>query len=352
MKYRINNLKCIESKEDRKVLKQLIAKQIDRLVRIGDHYPKNFMVNIYLSKSDKLHYDVSVVLYLKEHVIYHKETGKHIEEAVYRLFDKVKLTLSKKIARERKEYLHKRKKQRFANFNERVDDLQELKKAEKQDVFKDLIRILLEEVSGYILRRLRAAEKTTAISKGKFTIHDLLDEIYVRVYDRLDEMPDDKSKINAWLYRLSDSLLEEKFKEAEFEKENFEQLANIVESEYESFDEGYMLNADGNPVPYEEFDERIPADDRYHAESLLFNENENSFLDEITLNINKDEIHLIIEKELAKLPVMKRSIMDLYLMNQMTEEEIAEVKGMPLKDVKDLISEANEMVKQKIRYLL
>lgn len=352
MKYRINNLKCIESKEDRNVIKKLIAKQTERLARIAEHYPKNFIINIHLSRSDRLHYDVSAVLSLKEHVIYHKETGKQVEEAIHRLFDRLKLTLSKKIARERKEYLYKRKKQRIASFNENVADLQELKSVKKQDVFKNLVGTVLNDLAVYMKRRLHTAERTTAISKGRYKIHELLDEIYLKIYDCLDEMPEDKNKINTWIYRLADELLEEKFQEAEFEKENFEQLAKIVESEYEFSEGHYTLDAEGNPIPFEDLDEGISTEDRYHAENLIFDENEDSFLDEITLRLNKNIVHYSIERELAKLPVRKRSVMDLYLINQMTEEEISEVKEIPLEEIKDIITEVNEEVKLKLRDLL
>jgi len=102
----------------------------------------------------------------------------------------------------------------------------------------------------------------------------------------------------------------------------------------------------------EEMDDYQSGSERYAADDLIFGENEDSLLDEITLQLNQKEIHLLIEKELAKLPVFKRTIMDLYLISQMSAEEIAALKGISPREAWDIIRAVNKDLVKKLAVLI
>jgi DNA-directed RNA polymerase specialized sigma24 family protein len=351
MKYIINNEKSIKSEKERANAERIIAKQVDRLERITRTYPKPVTLDLYFNAVNRDRIMVSAVVNLKGDIIYLKEKGDDLDALLYSLFDRMKLTISKRIHKERKDYLYKRKNQQYEAFMENLMELQELKKEKERELFSHLLQIILNDVAKYVRRRIKSAEMTTAVKRGKFKVQELLDELYALIYDRIEQVPGDEKKTRAWLYHQADEILQEEFREIEFEEDNFEQLDRLVDAEYRSMEETITMDAENEVVLMEDLDDYEQIAERYAAEGLNYEEDENSLLDEITLRLNLEEIHSFIEKELAKYPLFKRTIMDLYLINQMSVEEISEIKRISATEVEAVIREVNAELKRKLAFL-
>jgi DNA-directed RNA polymerase specialized sigma24 family protein/ribosome-associated translation inhibitor RaiA len=349
MKYKIHNLKCVKEKVDIKSINDLIQDQIRRFDRISSNYSSPLHANIYFNKEDKRISVVSLSIKLKDGILFIKEKGESVEATIYILFDKLKINLAKKINKERKDYINLMKNQVFDNFNEYIYELGELKSTDSKDIFNQLLRTLLDDIAKYIRSRIRSAEMTSAIKKGKFKVQELLDELHILVYDRFNEMPNDRSKTNTWLYGLADEMLEKHFQEIEFEKNNFERIENNVKAEYKLLEEKFTMNSSAEIVPIEELNENgLPAE-IYMANDLYFvDENENSIIDEITIKLNANEIHNYIKKEISKLPVLERTIMNLYLINQMTILEISQIKRISVSETDEIIQKTSKELAKKL----
>ncbi|HDS07765.1 MAG TPA: hypothetical protein ENO05_09075 [Bacteroides sp.] len=352
MNYIIHNEKSIKNRHVRSEAREIIRKQMDRMGRITRGYPKAAVADIYFNAVGGSNYQVSVVVNLKGDMIYLKQKGSDMEALLHALFDRMRLTVSKNIHKERKEYLYRRKDRQSAAFMDHLAGLQELKREKDRMVFNQLLKIILGDVAGYVKRRIKSAEMTTAINRGKFKIQELLDELYLKIYDRFDQVPEGKQEARAWLFHQADEILKEKFREIDFEESHFEQLDRLVDAEYQSLEEGFTVDAENEIIPVEELDDAGQVPDRYSAEDLIYGEDEESLLDEITLRLNQEEIHTFIERELAKLPVFKRTIMDLYLVNQMTVEEIAGIKQVSETEVEAVVREINADIKRKLAFLI
>ena len=351
MQYKVHNLKTVEDRDDRSRVQKMIKKQILRLQHIEGNYHKPIHADIYLNRSDHIHYVVSCIIKMKEGVVFVKEKGENIEAVIHLVFDSLKVSLNRKINKERKEYLRKFRNRHNQIFNEYLPELQELQRTAPRETFNELLKILLSDVAGYVKRRIKSAEMTTAIRRGKFKKQEILDEIYLHVYEHMNEIPADEGYNRIWLYRIADQIMDRKFKEIDFEKEHFERLAEIVDAEYAGLDEEYTVDAEEKIIPLEEIDEYESHSDLGMA-TFLYQEDEESLLDQLTLKINKQEINRLLEGEITKLPVSERTIMELYLINQMTVNEISEIKGIPVSEIEDLTDRVGRDIKQKLAFLM
>jgi ribosome-associated translation inhibitor RaiA/DNA-directed RNA polymerase specialized sigma24 family protein len=352
MEYRIHNDACIEDKQERKKSEELIRQHIEKVKRFVDNYPKQMVVDFYFNKINKTDYSISVVIKLKENIILIKEKGNDIEASIHKLIDRLKVALSRKIHKERKEYLYRRKSIQLMALNDSLNEIISIKENETRDLFNQLLKMLLNDIAKYMKRRIKSAEMTSAIKRGKFKLQELLDELYLIIYERIYDIPRDGLKSNIWLYQQADELLERKFNELRFEKENFERLESLVEAEYESLEESFTVDAEEEIIPMEEQDGYEQIADTYVAHDLFVGEDENSLLDEITLKVNQAQIHGIIEMELSKLPLLKRTIMDLYLINQMTIDEISSIKNISGAEVESVLDEVCSDLKLKLISML
>jgi DNA-directed RNA polymerase specialized sigma24 family protein len=238
------------------------------------------------------------------------------------------------------------------SFNESLEELIGLKEDGSDELLKDLLKVLLNDLARYIRRRLRAAEITTAISRGKIKLQELLDEIYLVIHDRLGDIPHDETESKVWLFRVADEYLAEKLEELEFENKHFASLEKFVEKEYQSLEEGFSVDAEFELVPLEELDEYEDNRNVFSVNDFPFYKEDLDLQDEITLHLDKDVIHDIIDKELVKLPMLKRTIMELFLVEQMTVGEIAGIKDVSETAVEAVIREVNSHLKKKLSFLL
>jgi DNA-directed RNA polymerase specialized sigma24 family protein len=351
MKYTIHNDSIIKQDEERKELKNIIEKQASRLDHFASGYPKELVLNLYFSKAAKDYILITAVIRLKNRTLLVKQSGDNIESSVYALFDRLKLTLNKQLHKLRNEHSRHAKNIRIRSFSENLPELVDLKNEDSDDLLKDILKLLLNDIAPYTHRRLKTAERTSSVKKGMFKTPELLDEIYLVIYERLEEVPTDENGIFAWLHRIVDEYLAEKFQEQEFENTHFESINNILETEVQSLEEEYTIDADYDIVPVEELDEYEAPHPFYSVNQLEYGIDEHYLLDDLIMKLNDKDIHDIIDKELIKLPVLRRTIMDLYLLEQMTAEEIAHVKSISVEEVETVIDEVNCHLKEKLSFL-
>jgi len=351
MEYKIYN-NCIKDESERLICEELIEKQADRLERFVSGDSKNLVLNIFLNRISKVTYQFSAIIHLKQGTVLVKQTGDRPEAILHSLFDRLKPALSKRLHKYRNESRRHHRKLRLQSFSESLEELIGLKEDGSNEILKDLLKVLLNDLARYIRRRLRAAEMTTAISRGRIKLQELLDEIYLVIYDRLDEIPNDEIESKVWLFRVADDYLAEKFEELEFENEHFVSLEKFVEKEYQSFEEGFSVDAEFEIVPLEELDDYEDSRNIFSVNDFEFTIEDLLLQDEIALNLDKDVVHDIIDKELVKLPVFKRTIMELFLVEQMTVKEIAGIKGVSETAIEAVIKEVNSLLKKKLSFLL
>jgi DNA-directed RNA polymerase specialized sigma24 family protein len=227
-----------------------------------------------------------------------------------------------------------------------------LKTEGSEELFNRLLRILLTQLPNYIRRRLKAAQAAHYIKKGRFNLQELIDELYLVIYDNIEDVPSGAKESRIWLYRKADEFLNKKLKETEFEKKNMERLEKLVEIEYKDMEETFSIDAEYEIVPTEELDDYTQLAEKYSANDLFISEDEGSILSDIMLSFNRDQIDTIIQKELFSLPVMKRTIMDLYLIDQMSVEEIASIKGLSKIEVEAVIREVTLSLKKSLIHIL
>jgi len=352
MKYKIYNDSILKHDVEPRKFKSLLEKQVSRLDHFSSGYPKELVLNLYFNRAAKDSYLITAVITLKHRTLIVKQSGDKIDSIVYALFDRLKLTLNKQLHKQRNEHSRHAKNIRIRSFSENLPELIELKNEDSDDLLKGILRLLLNDIAKYTHRRLKTAERTSSVKRGMFKTPELLDEIYLIVYERLEDIPVDEDEILVWLHRIVDEYLAGKFQELEYENEHFDRIEDYLEAEYQSLEEEFTIDADYGIVSVEELDEYEDPNPLYSVNQLEYRVDDDDLLDGLILKMNEKDLHAFIEKELMRLPVMKRTIMDLYLLEQMKAEEIAHIKGISLSEVETVIKEVLSHLKKKLLFLM
>ncbi len=222
-----------------------------------------------------------------------------------------------------------------------LSSLQQHRQNNNQEAFFRQIVDVAPGLESYVTNRLRTAERNGLIPADLYSPQDILDEVFLEIYEHFDDMPADETGLRVTLFQLANEKLDEIIRQ-----ESWQQHALSLEAILA--DEMRMLNeipqmtadADGDIVMVEDLDdaEIEPPEPR----ALLL---EDSFEDEILRQAGLEGVVVkgdralqqLLARVYADLPVQSRIIFDLWTRGKLTMEEISRVRGISIGQVRDTL---------------
>ena len=338
MKYVIHHQDLLGTKEKQHFFEEEVAKKIKPLENLLSGYSKYPFVEIYFSKISSTFFRVSVSLKLKSKLLYFEAKGEKPLILINALLDKLRSGIKKYLATERREHIFKRKVRRTEAFGEFADKLDHLYAEKEREQFNHLIQQLSPSLKQYALRflKLHGKDRKTAL-----TMQEMLDEIYIALFERFSERPAETDKQSAWSYKIANETLKkllEQYTEEATHKVDFEALA---EQEMKSLEEMYTRDADGDLVMYEELDDISYK--TYGAEILPMDQL-SEYFSVSDVEDTSSAFYEHVSDVLESCDVFEKHVFELYWLDELTEEEISEANGVEIKKVKEIIENITEKI--------
>ena len=140
------------------------------------------------------------------------------------------------------------------------------------------------------------------------TAEELTNDVFVKVYEHLDEYDESISKMNTWVFNIAKNVLIDYFRKRKLQTSSM----------------GNYLDDNG--------DESLVHSDYSNPEKVMVN------------NELGEQIHLAINS----LPKKQSAIMNKFLVEQLSHEEIANLLAIPIGTVKATINRAKEILREKL----
>ena len=213
--------------------------------------------------------------------------------------------------------------------------------ADREAFFQQIIEVA-PGLESYVRNRLRIAERNGLILPDLYATDDILDEAFLYAYEHFSDMPKDESALRVRLFQLADEKLDEIIRQESWRNQALS-LERVLSDEMKLLDEipQMTVDADGDIVMVEELDDaELPPPE---PEALLL---EDSFEDEIIHRLELDgafiksdrAMHQLLARFYAELPTQSRIILDLWTRGRLSVEEIAQVRGVSVEQVREIIT--------------
>lgn len=352
MDFKFSNISIFSEKEQ-KAIDQFVREKISHFEKYFTNYPKPLLIEIHFSEVKNKGVTVSCFINMKEDVVYAKETGHEVLKLLNDVLRKLKNAALRQKRKEQKQYLYKRKNRQIASVKNYADQLEEISNEEDRQTFNRLLQQLIPNLKKYIERRLRMAEMTNAIHKGELNAEDIIDELYLEIYQHFQQKPANL-ELHTWMYQKCNELLENKIQEEAYEQAHSTEIEEAIEKTFDPMSETYWLDAEGKKEPYDELEgpNINPALRIYQGEEILAGLQDEEQIDQIYASLNKNEIIQTIRKNMAKMPQQKRDVLDLYLIEQMNEDEIALIKKISVNTVQKYVNEGLNQIRNKLLQMI
>ena len=206
--------------------------------------------------------------------------------------------------------------------------------------FNSEVSRVLPRLRRYVAGRLRMAVIDGIFGPGKYRPEDITDEVFIRLKEEFDSgaLPLDKVKIA--MFRLADQELERILNEERGHTEDIS-VEEILVEEMRELEEKYTVDADGELVLYEEFDDISYQHDRERKTIYLLEPGfENDLIEVLDLAdscASAEDASRMLARVYQELPAQASAILGLHVAGGLTIEEIAEVREMQVDDVDRVI---------------
>jgi RNA polymerase sigma factor (sigma-70 family) len=225
-------------------------------------------------------------------------------------------------------------------------DLIKFKKEQDKNAFNIQLLKILPEVKNYINGRLNTAIKKGNFSKNKYKADDFVDQLFIEVYDHIDEVKKEKN-FYLWLFKKTNALLEDTILEEEFDDFFFKNIDTYSKPEWDEMVEDFSTDGDGDLLMIEELADSSNNKNDYTLNHVFIEDDEKELIEQLDKTLNDEDINMHVLMVLHNLPLPMRIVFELFTQQHFNIKEIAQLRNTTNQDVKKLLDDAKKSTPSK-----
>jgi len=224
-------------------------------------------------------------------------------------------------------------------------DLIKLKKEGDQTSFNALVLKIMPQIRQYINTQLNTAIRKGHFSKNKYKADDIIDQLFIEIYDHIEDVEQDEN-FYLWLFKKTNELLDDISVDEEFDDYFLKNIDDYSKPEWDAMQEKYSSDADGDGHlrMIEEFDDRSYNHNDYTLNHVFIENDEKDLVKKIDKDLSAEEIQHHIAMVLHNLPLEMRNVFELFSIQHLELEEIAQIKNKTFEEVDRLLKEAKKAI--------
>lgn len=333
MKYHIHNKKVISEGGFSKLFENEVKNKLPKIKNKLKNFTKPVRLNIYLKKETDGLFQIKTTIKLSGKNLVANTQSDNPVGAVNNLIDNLALQIQKELPKIRKEHLFKRKRHvnRIGDLLAKVDE----SKAESIKTFNETIVSLIPTLKSYILNYL---VENGLNKKSELTVTELIAEIYLMLYDNINERPTDDTRFSGWVFYKAKKWLDTYLAQSSNISPEQIDIQRLAMQELSSLEYKFTMDADGELVMFEDMD-----DISYFNEQMAQHSDKGEYE---LLHPREDmtELNDAVREILRRIHPKEKLIYEMFWFNDMTEQEIAEAMDLQLKEVLQTLRKISKQI--------
>jgi DNA-directed RNA polymerase specialized sigma24 family protein len=221
------------------------------------------------------------------------------------------------------------------------------KKDENKVAFYALLLDIMPNIKSYIIKRIKTAIQKNHFPKNKYVPNDFIDQLFIEAYDHIENVSTE-DEFYVWLYKKTNTLLEDAINEEEFDDLFFKNIEDYSKQEWDQMEENFTAESDGDLIMKEELSDISYHQNPFTTKDVFVENRESELVERIDANLHQEEVDKHIEFVLHNLPLQTRNVFELYTKHHLTIAEIAKVKNLNITDTKQLLEDAKKSLKTSL----
>lgn len=346
MDYIIHHKSQMASKLDTNTLEDKVNQLLSKTDHFSSSYHKPLTLTINFSEEGD-GFMLSFETQLKSSTVHVSKNGSDVNEVFDLLSDSYLRSLKRQIHKERKEQRRKHRQASTETIEQVLNTAGISRNLSKEEYSSKIHTVLLQEIKSYVASRLLKAEAAKLIDKNKYTVNDILDQIFVKVYEIAEANNFVKFNIKNIALKEAHTLIKGLFKEHEFEQNHVLHLEQQLERENSKLREKIFVDAMGKTELEAEFQEPN-CHVNYHSEDV-FDDPEDALIHNIDLQIGRDKVKELLAIEVMKLNPLDHAIYDHAIIEEMPLQDIASIYDIEIEEVEKVVVAVKTHLRHALR---
>jgi len=221
-----------------------------------------------------------------------------------------------------------------------------LKEKGDKEKFSQILIDFLPHLQKLVRHKLRQMEMRGEIPRNMYSAQGVTDEVYLQVFEDFEDTFHDPHNLKIKMYSdARDRLLHLK------EKHTGKRISVeiLLEQENKDLNEKYTADAEGRLILVEDLDDISYHQDEYKENIIILEEQQIGDLVEgfglaAGKELSEDKTR-VIGKAYHDLPELTQSVVDHYAFAKFTKVQIAEIHGIPVEEVEQILDKVKERFK-------
>jgi len=218
----------------------------------------------------------------------------------------------------------------------KFSDLLRYKKEDDVASFNNLLLMAMPAVNRYVQKNLNRALATGKIDKNKYKADDIINQLYIEVYDHIYEIENDK-QLYPWMFGKVEELMGDILEEEEFDSLFFQNIDDYSKPEWDEMQEKFSTDGDGDLVMNEELDDISYAKKDFILNHVFIEDKDQKLIDQLDGQLDVENIRKHSEMVLRQLPMPMHKVYELFSEHHFDLVEIAKIRNSTIQEVKSLL---------------
>lgn len=220
-------------------------------------------------------------------------------------------------------------------------ELLKSKQAKDMAAFNEHVVKLMPELKHYIDKQLATAIKKGHFTKGKYKAADIIDQLFIEIYDNIEEVSHENSFVS-WLYKKTNELLDDIIVEEEFDDLFFKNIDDYSAPEWDAMEEEFSIDGGGDFVMVEDLDDLSYNHNDYTLNHVFVQDDEKQLIEKIDADLSAKQIKNHIAFVLHNLPLAMRTVFELSVEKKLEVAEVAKIRKSTVDEVENLLKDARK----------
>ncbi|GGX26234.1 hypothetical protein [Aquimarina muelleri] len=229
-----------------------------------------------------------------------------------------------------------------------TNELQKYKRTDDKKEFSKKLLSIVPHLHPYVKHRLYIAESTGILPQNMYCSNGIIDDAIVKLHqDNLDTEIDTLS-LELQLFKIADELMDELHQREGWHQKNIS-TSYFLKKELKELEENYTVEGDNELIMKEELDDICYRQNSEDKLNFIYDDQDSAILRVIdSKSSSAYKKQKLLGKFYSWLPMETSKVIDLFVFGKLNFEEIAIIKDMTAKEVKEIIIDVRKSFRRNL----
>ncbi len=229
-----------------------------------------------------------------------------------------------------------------------INELQKYKGTNDRKEFSKKLLSIVPHLHPYVKHRLYIAESVGILPQNMYCSNGIIDDAIVKLHQDNLDIAIDTLSLELKLFRIADELMDELNQREGWHQKNIS-TSYFLKKELEKLEENYTVEGDNELIMKEELDDICYRQNPEDRQSFMYDDEDSAILrviDSEPSSVYRKQ--KLLGKFYSWLPMETSKIIDLFIFGKLNFEEIATIKDITAREVKEIIIDVRKSFRRNL----